>query len=187
MAFGGRGYGMTIENFSTPDPQEGGKDSAAARPDLEGSKGFQGIFRIVKKAVKEALGQERAGLMLVLADLPPNIGAFHSFGSNSIVMNRLALEAMGAGAKEEVEVKSYVFVVLLHEYLHSLGYLDEAQTRRLVYEISKELFGEGHPATKMAGRGPLEILDGLIARRDLGERPPQIVREFDSAHRGYIH
>ncbi|MEM2881700.1 MAG: hypothetical protein QXL35_00400 [Candidatus Bathyarchaeia archaeon] len=178
---------MNAAGFSEPNSNGWGRDSRTAPLESGEPEDFEEIFRIVKKAVKAILGKERAGLMLVLADLPPNIGAFHSFGSNSIVLNRLALEAMRAEAKEEIEVKSYIFVVLLHEYLHSLGHLDEAQTRRLVYEISKELFGEGHPATRMAARGPLELLEGVMARGDMGERPPKIVKEFDPAYRGYIH
>ncbi|MEM3574739.1 MAG: hypothetical protein QXQ76_03255 [Candidatus Bathyarchaeia archaeon] len=178
---------MNAARSSEPNPNGLVRDFRTAPLELSESEDFQDIFCIVKKAVKAILGKGRAGLTLVLADLPPNIGAFHSFGSNFIVMNRIALEAMRAGAKEGIEVKSYIFVILLHEYLHSLGCLDEAQTRRLVYEISKELFGEDHPATRMAARGPLELLEGVMARGDLGGRPPKIIKEFDPSYRGYIH
>jgi hypothetical protein len=165
--------------------RDGGPGAIAIGKD--GAEDFEEIFKMVKRAVKAFLGKERSGLMLVLADLPPEIGAFHSFGSNSIVMNRIALDAIRAGAKGDVEVESYIFVVLLHEYLHSLGYLDESQTRMLVYEICKGLFGRDHQATRMASRGPLEALDRRIARSARYERPPSIVRGFDPAYRGYIH
>ncbi len=176
--------------FSDPSRDGLGRGSGSVRLDLGESEDFREIFLIVKKAVKAIIGKERAGLMLVLADLPPNIVALHSFGSNSIVMNRLALEAMRAGARDEIEVKSYIFVALLHEYLHSLGHIDEEQTRELVYGICRELFGEDHHATRIAARGPvelLELLEGTMARTDLGGRPPKIVKGFDPVYMGYIH
>ena len=60
--------------------------------ELEASENFGDIFEIVKKSVRERLNQERAGLMLVLADLPIQLGAFHGLGTNQIVMNRTLLD-----------------------------------------------------------------------------------------------
>jgi len=93
--------------------------------ELDKCEDFSDVFELVKKAVKDVLGRWRVGLMLVLADLPINIGAYHSLGSNSIVVNRKILEAVKDSIKSKRKLNSWIFLVLLHEYLHSLGYVDE--------------------------------------------------------------
>ena len=52
--------------------------------------------------------------------------------------------------KEEEKYRSYCFHILLHEYLHSLGMIDEGEVRKRTYQISKMVLGEGHMATHMA-------------------------------------
>jgi hypothetical protein len=47
-------------------------------------------------------------------------------------------------------LQPYIFHVLLHEYIHSLGFLDEHITQQKTYEISKKQFGENHQITKLA-------------------------------------
>ncbi|MGC8962271.1 MAG: hypothetical protein ACP5K1_07540 [Candidatus Bathyarchaeia archaeon] len=156
------------------------------RHGLERAENFQELFDLVRRIVKRVLGRERAGLMLFLADLPLRIGAFHGLGSNSIVVNRRILEALEKSHRERVEVNSYIFVVLLHEYLHSLGFVDESLTRRMVYGIATEIFGHDHPAAKIAEEGPGRFLDRLDPI-SFEERPPELVKEFDAAYRSYIH
>jgi len=109
---------------------------------LEKSRDYGDLFEIVKKVVKRKLGRERAGLMLYLGNLPLHIGAFHGVGSNGIVINKRLLNTISFNSS--IEINSYIFTLLLHEYLHSLGYMNERQVRRLVYEICKEAFGEDH-------------------------------------------
>src|SRR5208282_3345792 len=125
---------------------------------LENSENFGDIFEIVKKSVKEYLGQERAGLMLVLADLPIHLGAFHGVGTNSIVMNRTLLDRIVKSGHSRIQVNSFVYSILLHEYLHSLGVIEELEVRKLVREISLMTFGEDHPATKIAETSPWAML-----------------------------
>ena len=96
--------------------------------------------------------------MLYLARLPQNIGAFHTMGSNGIVMNRNALDIVTRGAGSLREINAYVYSTLLHEYLHALGYLEDRDVRRLVYNISLDSFGLNHPATKLASKGPDSLL-----------------------------
>ena len=40
--------------------------------------------------------------------------------------------------------------VLLHEYIHSLGFLDERLTEQKTYDISKKQFGKNHVITRLA-------------------------------------
>lgn len=60
---------------------------------------FGDVFELVKKSAERSLGQRRAGLMLYLARLPKHIGAFHTVGTNGIVMNRNTLDVVTHGAR----------------------------------------------------------------------------------------
>ena len=100
---------------------------------LEKCEEFSDIFELVKKVVKETVNQHRVGLMLVLADLPVSVGAFHAIGSNTIVMNRTLLNHFDKSQSKYK--KEFIFLVLLHEYLHSLGHTDEAEVRFFSHKI----------------------------------------------------
>lgn len=110
------------------------------------------IFEIVKLAVRKTTGKERAGLMLGLADLGGGpqgfVGAFYPVATNIIVMNSLPLRRIKE--TDPPLYKPYVFHILLHEYLHTLGIIDELATRQKVFEISVKLFGREHPVTQLA-------------------------------------
>jgi hypothetical protein len=119
---------------------------------LDAAKGLADIFELVKEAAQISLHKSRGGLMLGLADLGNHpqgfIGAFFPVGTNIIVMNKIPLERI-KDTKPEL-YKPYIFHVLMHEYLHTLGWLDEGTVRQLVYEVSKEIFGQKHVATLIA-------------------------------------
>src|SRR5712692_3963567 len=97
-------------------------ESSIRRRTLSGAEGFDEIFSMVKVATEQALGRHRAGLTLVLGDIPNSVGAYHEMGSNAIVMNRNLLRIVEKLSKSRAKRNSYVFMILLHEYLHSLGY-----------------------------------------------------------------
>jgi hypothetical protein len=162
---------------------------------LEASENFGDIFEIVKKSVKQQLGMERAGLMLVLADLPMHLGAFHGVGTNQIVMNRALLDRIVAAGHPRSHINAFVYSILLHEYLHSLGVIDESEVRRLVNEISLNTFGPNHPAFTIASKGPWSLLrevgfvDTHISderRLELKQRRAELITDFDRSHRSYI-
>ncbi len=157
------------------------------RRSLASADEFDGIFEMVKAAAEERLGMHRAGLSLVLGDIPNSIGAYHEMGSNAIVMNRNLLRAVGKLSRSRDMKNSYVFMILLHEYLHSLGYADDAQVRRLGKEITEEYLGGKHMAAEMAVR-PLDSffpdLASYAAFRDRGDY--ETVRRFDSSSTPYI-
>ncbi len=119
---------------------------------LENAKTLADIFEVVKAAVWESRRKSRAGLMLGLANLGNHpqgfFGAFYPVGSNVIVMNKIPLERIKETRPELY--KPYIFHVLLHEYLHTLGYLSESGVRQMAHEITKQVFGEEHLATKIA-------------------------------------
>jgi len=74
-------------------------------------------------------------------------------------MNRALIDRVVESQVALNEMKSFIYSVLLHEYLHSLGICDELKVRRLTYQISREALGEEHPATILAKRGPWAILN----------------------------
>ncbi|MEM3897403.1 MAG: hypothetical protein QXO04_02175 [Nitrososphaerota archaeon] len=154
---------------------------------LERAESFGEIFSVVKKAVEEVLGVRRAGLELLLVDLPGEVGAMHQIGSNAIIMNRRHLQALLKSSRSRLEINSYIFLILLHEYLHSLGVLDEGEVAALSMKVIKEALGEDHPAYRMAPRKLAEIAEQLIGEDDLiSFDDAEIIRDFDTDNSQYI-
>ncbi|MEM1585951.1 MAG: hypothetical protein QXX99_00815 [Candidatus Bathyarchaeia archaeon] len=152
---------------------------------LEKCENYKDIFDLVKKSVRKAIGLHRVGLLLYLKDLPPNIGAYYQVGSNGIVLNRLLVNIMGRYFLTKTEFNSFIFSLLLHEYLHSLGFLDEENVRRLVYEISMKTFGVDHPATRIA-LGPPKVNISSLGSRGFGYNDFEIVKDFEKIEYEYI-
>jgi hypothetical protein len=146
---------------------------------LDGATSLAQLFEVAKRAVRASLRHERAGLMLALADLGNHpsgfLGAFHYVGSNYIVVNKNPLRRL----KEQHPqwYNAYAFHVLLHEYIHSLGHIDEAETRRLSYEVSRDVLGDEHVATQMA-RDIAPFMPGLVYP-EVGWQPENLVLELD--------
>ncbi|MDD5617289.1 MAG: hypothetical protein PHH85_13920 [Candidatus Methanoperedens sp.] len=119
---------------------------------LDNSKTLADIFEVVKAVVWDNQRASRGGLMLGIANLGNHpqgfLGAFYPVGTNVIVMNKIPLERIKETLPELY--KPYIFHVLLHEYLHTLGYLNEGGVRQMVIEITRNVFGEEHLATMIA-------------------------------------
>jgi hypothetical protein len=154
---------------------------------LTTARNFDAVFEMVKQATEMSLGMHRGGLTLVLGDIPNSIGAYHQLGSNAIVMNRNILKVVEKLSKSKTKTNSYLFMILLHEYLHSLGYTNDREVRALGKKIANEFLGRKHPAAEMADR-PLDQffpeLEKFSAFRDKGEY--ETVRRFDSSSTPYI-
>jgi len=159
----------------------------ANRRALAYAENFDDIFEMVKSATERTLGMHRAGLTLVLGDIPNNVGAYHEMGSNAIVMNRNMLRIVEKLSKTRSKRNAYVFMILLHEYLHTLGYASDRQVRTLGRRISDECLGKKHLAGEMAVR-PLDQffpdLGKFSGFRDKGEF--ETVDRFDSSSTSYI-
>lgn len=158
---------------------------------LDRSFDFSEVFVLVKKSVKTSLGRRRVGLMLGLADLPDYIGAFHQLGSNFIVMNRSLLDQVARLAKDRRYLNAYVFYTLLHEYLHTLGYVDEGEVRRLTRHVTSQVLGPEHPATRLAVDGPTAVFPELQFQHHAlvkSRRLPkfEIVRGFERESGNYV-
>lgn len=152
-------------------------------------KSFEEIFSLVKKVVKETLGKSRAGLMLYLANLPLSIGAFHAFGTNGIVLNKKLLKIALKESKSNKEFNFFVFSLLLHEYLHSLGYLDERQVKDLTYRIVKEKFNGDIDTLEMFLKTPKLFLKTFKLKEELDtflKSEIEIVPNFEKEYQKYI-
>ena len=154
-------------------------------------KSFPDLFEIVKRLVEDKLGSHRSGLMLGLTDLGmgPNgfIGAFFMLGSNAIVINRQPLELVKHKTPELH--KAYMFYLLLHEYLHASGIIDEANTWDTAIKLSIDVFGDAHPVTKIA-KNFSKIFNNII-QLGFGYMPPsdvsiELVSGFDRSSVNYI-
>ncbi len=148
---------------------------------------FNDAFELVKTAIYEKFKMRRVGLNLLLQDMPNFIGAYHVMGSNFIVVNRYILAAIKTLAKTTEEYNSYVFVVLAHEYLHSLGIVDEFKVRELTYNMCNSLLGETHVATRMAREDPSSIYPALknFVVEKFGNNF-EMVKDFDKSNLSYI-
>lgn len=154
---------------------------------LDSAEDFGDVFEVVRDSVERVLGERRVGLSLGLTELPNMVGAMHGVGSNMILMNRTILEFVNRSAKSRLEVNSFVYHILLHEYLHSLGYVDEKQVRVLTKKIATEMFGNDHLVARISAKDLWHFYPGI---RELGPggmgKDVEIVNDFDKSSTSYI-
>jgi hypothetical protein len=154
------------------------------RSRLEEAKSFREVYELVKDTVKHSLGLYRSGMLLFLDDLPLQVGAYHLVGTNNIIMNRALLNVIQAATDSSQTVNAFTYSILLHEYLHTLGYFDEAEVRSLVYKISEESFGVEHVATRLARLGPWSLLKGIpLNAIEAPKRVIEIVKNLEKTDR----
>ncbi|HZW57042.1 MAG TPA: hypothetical protein VFF30_12195 [Nitrososphaerales archaeon] len=154
---------------------------------VERAQDFDEIFELVKRIVEQELGKHRAGLTLILSDMPNTVGAYHPVGSNNLVVNRALVDSMRKLARDPREINSFVFMILLHEYLHSLGYLDEGQVRKVSRDICSDALGPDHITVKLANANWLELYPELVnSSRTSFSKGFEVVKKFDSSSMSYI-
>ena len=147
---------------------------------------FNQAFELVKLAVEDKFKMHRAGLSLILQGLPTKLGAYHILGSNLIIVNKRILNIIKIH-KSLNEYNSYLFMVLTHEYLHSLGIIDELEVRTMTYSLLASLAGENHMATKMARNQPWDLFPELSLFDDNSfEQKFEIIKNFDRTTQTYI-
>lgn len=119
---------------------------------VDTARDYTELFRLVKRLVERKYRKSRAGIMLGLAGLglSPNgfLGGYFVVGSNAIVLNRDVLNYVKT--TEPRYHNAYAFHVLLHEYLHTLGWFREEDVRPMAHDITLEALGPEHPATRIA-------------------------------------
>ncbi len=154
---------------------------------------FIETFELVKDAVRRNEGRSRAGLMLGLQELGASqngfIGAYYQVTSNIIIVNKTPIRRIIETNPKLLE--PYSFHILLHEYIHSLGYLDEEVTKKKTYEITRKYFGEKHLATAISADinkflpNLIYPVQGWLPMQDLPEI--KLIKGFDrSSIESYI-
>ncbi len=147
---------------------------------LDKAASYGEVWEIVKDTVTSSLHKKRSGMMLFLDDLPIQLGAYHSIGTNNIVLNRVLVEIVEAKLESKRVVNALIYNLLLHEYLHALGEYSEIDVRRMVYEIAKRSFGENHVATSLAKKSPWALLKDIpLGRVSIPKRVIEIVKDFE--------
>lgn len=131
------------------------------------------IFEKVKNDVRNVLGLHRAGLSLGLVELGMFRGGFvggmHFYPGTEIVMNKSPLKIILETQPYEI-VWAYTYHILLHEYIHSLGIIDEYQCRKITIKVSEEIFQDhDHPALIIAKNG----IGTFIPKLNLIYLPPE--------------
>ncbi len=163
------------ENGSMPESSTGSSASFAESAEkLANAQSLQDIFELVKETAWKSLKVEQAGLMVGLVELgignPGVLGAYYSPEGNTIVMNKTVMTQLKGRASMEL-YNSYCFYILLHEYLHSCGFYNEAENRQIVAAIAAQAFGHDHPVAKLA-----ETPNAMLGL--LGNAQPQAPDQF---------
>ena len=152
------------------------------------------IFEQIKKDVRRVYGRHRAGLNLGLVEMGMYrggfIGGMHFYPGTDIVLNKTPLKIILKEQPFKI-VRAYTYHILLHEYIHSLGILNEQQCRMVTLKISEEVFMElDHPAIILAKNGIGTYFPNLhliYAPPDLRPEgiPIEYVYEFDKQSYDY--
>ncbi|MEM0288184.1 MAG: hypothetical protein QXG05_08485 [Nitrososphaerota archaeon] len=153
---------------------------------IERSEDFDQIFEIVKEVVHRDIREHRAGLSLLLSDMPSYIGAYHPVGSNAIVINRTLINALRKIVTDPRELNYFIFTLLMHEYLHSLGHLDDTEVRAMVANICRRSLGEDHISVRMADGNWIEKYPELRLVEGNFSKEFELVRKFDSSSKTYF-
>jgi hypothetical protein len=158
--------------------------------ELENARSVPDIFELVKKAVKRTLNLDHAGLMLGMSDLGMRkdafIGAFYSLNSNMIIINKSPLNLVKQHNPDMYT--HYLFHILLHEYLHSTGFYDEYECRKMTVLVSQESFGKEHPLAKFSldSESLFGIGYGKIDEHQEQDLDIEFVLGFDKSNLSYI-
>ncbi|ARM75493.1 hypothetical protein [Acidianus manzaensis] len=105
------------------------------------------VLNDIRRVVKDKLGKEVEGVKVMVVNyLPPTILAYVKANDNTIYVNyQQYMRAKNMGYEYE-----YLFVVILHEYLHLVGIADEREVRRIDLEIVQDKFKENSIAYRIA-------------------------------------
>jgi hypothetical protein len=154
---------------------------------IDEAEGFSGIWEIVKETVKVSLGEHRLGMLLFLDDLPLHVGAYHQLGTNNIVLNRSLVNIVEAVTKSKKLVNAFIYSILTHEYLHALGHISESEVRSLVYDVSRECFGEDHIVTTLAEKTPWSLLKGIpLNEITVSKQAMELIKDLEKPNQAYI-
>jgi hypothetical protein len=149
---------------------------------LNKAEDYAEVWKIVKETVEFAFGKRRDSMMLFLDDMPLQLGAYYPVGTNNIVLNRSLVEIVEASMSDKPTVNALIYNLLLHEYLHAVGEMSEAEVRRQVVEVAEKSFGKQYIATALARRSPWALLKDIpLSPLVTPKRVMEIVRDFEKS------
>ncbi len=101
----------------------------------------------LKEELRKKLGREIPNVSVEFVNyLPPQVLAYVRANDYTIYVNyEQYMRAKRMGYEYE-----YLYVILLHEYLHVVGIADEREVRRIDLEMVRDKFGENSTAYKIA-------------------------------------
>ncbi len=174
-----------VESIVNKKPEVYPSDYYRSR--IDKAEGFSEIWDIVRETVNDYTGEHRGGMLLFLDDLPLRLGAYHPLGTNNIVLNRTLVHKVKTTTKSKKLLNAFVYNLLGHEYLHALGHISEAEVCHLIYEISKECFGEEHTVTRLAKDSPWTLLSDIpLSGKESPRQGIEIVKDFEKQNQKYI-
>jgi len=107
---------------------------------------FDIVLEDIRKELRKRWNNVPDAKIELVDYLPPTVLAFVKAGDYTIYVNRQQyILAKNAGYEYD-----YLFVILLHEYLHLVGIADEREVRRIDLEIIEEKFGRDSLAYRIA-------------------------------------
>ena len=179
--------GLTRKPLNILDPlREAPQDDPEFFVSLDRKMDYDKIFNVVKSTVRSVTGKERSGLGLALSDLPATLGAFWQVGGNYIVMNQVLIDAMSKLTGSSREFNSFVYMILTHEYLHSLGFINEMEAREMTARVALKSFGKDHPAFTMSNGDLWSLYPQLRMLTGGTGQSMKIIGNFDSSSTSYI-
>jgi hypothetical protein len=103
-------------------------------------------------------------------------------------MKRLVLETVKTSIESKDNANVFIYPILLHEYLHILGYSEEARVRIIVHRIAKDSFGQDHKITTFSRKGLSTILPQILEAVKKRDKvfDFEIVKDFDRSSMKYI-
>jgi len=114
---------------------------------------YNKIMDEVKDLVRKYLNLGRP-IGLAISRFRIEVGAYWVLGSNYIVLNQNLVDALNSITIEEREMRDIILVILMHEYLHSLGFQGEEETRQKTREIIGAFYGPESMEYRIAEEGP---------------------------------
>lgn len=120
----------------TPPPSARGPDASR-------------ILGDVRKAIASYMGRDPGDAEVVFVRTRGNVLGYVELGSRRIRINVGPLTRYIRSEGEEAS-REYLFVVILHEYLHIMGMVDEREVRRITMEIVDRTFGRRSRASRIA-------------------------------------
>lgn len=146
---------------------------------------YDSILKDIKKSIRKYLGGDRP-VGLAISYFNPAIGAYWASGGNYIVLNGNIISAMNAVGRSQREKEALVRVLLMHEYIHSLGYEDELVTRNLTNNIIGREVGIDSLEFKISSEGPWKVFPFITEYPWKSGNNISVVSNFDSDNTDYI-